>query len=156
LALQARNELVLPAPTIHTAPPPNKLIVAWQVWLWMDSGAWRPLSATAAAGLVSATVTARPVRVRWDMGDGNTVVCEGPGTPWDPNVAASEQSPSCSYVYRRSSAGQPNQSYVVRASIDWSTSWVAVGVSGGGALGPAVTTGELSVQVGEVQALVTQ
>ena len=67
-----------------------------------------------------------------------------------------QQSPSCSYVYRRSSADQPNASYVVRASIDWSTSWVAVGAAGGGALGPAVTTGQLPVQVGEVQALVTQ
>jgi hypothetical protein len=90
------------------------------------------------------------------MGDGNTIVCDGPGTPWDPNLPAAQQSPSCSYVYRRSSADQPNASYLVRASIDWSTSWVAVGAAGGGALGPAVTTGQLPVQVGEVQALVTQ
>ena len=156
LALQAQNELTLPAPTLHTAPPPNKLIVEWQIWLWMDADAWRPLSATASAGLVSATVTARPVRVRWEMGDGSTIVCDGPGTPWDPNLPAAQQSPSCSYVYRRSSADQPNASYVVRASIDWSTSWVAVSAAGGGALGPAVTTGVLPVQVGEVQALVTQ
>jgi hypothetical protein len=44
---------------------------------------------------------------------------------------------------------------VIRTSIDWSTSWVAAGAPGGGVLGPAITTGSLLVQVGEVQALVT-
>jgi hypothetical protein len=155
LAVQARNQLVLPAPTLHTAPPPGKLIVQWQTWLWMDGGAWQPLSATASAGFVSATVMARPVRVRWDMGDGNSVVCDGPGTPWNPAVPASGQQPSCSYVYHRSSAGRPNDSYVIRASIDWSTAWSAAGAPGGGALGPATTVGELAVQVGEVQAVIT-
>ena len=155
LAQQARNQLVLPSPTIHTAPPSGRLVVQWQTWLWMDPGAWGPLSATASAGLVSATVTARPVRVRWDMGDGQVIVCDGPGTAWQPGIPAAQQHPSCSYVYRRSSAGQPNNSYVIRTSIDWSTSWVAAGAPGGGALDPAITTGSLPVQVGEVQALVT-
>lgn len=155
LAQQARNQLVLPSPTIHTAPPSGRLVVQWQTWLWMDPGAWGPLSATASAGLVSATVTARPVRVRWDMGDGQVIVCDGPGTAWQPGVPAAQQHPSCSYVYRRASAGQPNNSYVIRTSIDWSTSWVAAGAPGGGVLDPAITTGSLPVQVGEVQALVT-
>jgi hypothetical protein len=155
LAQEARNQLVLPSPTIHTAPPSGRLVVQWQTWLWMDPGAWGPLSATASAGSVSATVTARPVRVRWDMGDGQVIVCDSPGTAWQPGVPAAQQHPSCSYVYRRSSAGQPNNSYVIRTSIDWSTSWVAAGAPGGGVLDPAVTTGSLPVQVVEVQALVT-
>ena len=155
LAVQARNQLVLPGPTVHTAPPSGRLVVQWQTWLWMDAGVWQPLSASASAGLVSATVMARPVRVRWDMGDGHVIVCDGPGTAWQPGVPAAQQHPSCSYVYRRSSAGQPDNSYVIRTSIDWSTSWVAAGAPGGGALDPAITTGSLAVQVGEVQALVT-
>ena len=34
---------------------------------------------------VAFAATATPTKVVWDMGDGSTVTCDGPGTPYDPN-----------------------------------------------------------------------
>ncbi len=72
-------------------------------WLWVD-GPWEPSSATAEVAGVSATVTARPVRVVWDTGDGAGVTCDGPGTPYDPAHPSAGRDSACTHVYGRSSA----------------------------------------------------
>ncbi len=155
LAREALASLDLPAPVIGMAPPPGDLVVRLAAWLWVEG--WGSLSATASVPGVAATATARPYRVVWEMGDGATVACEGPGVPWREGVREEDQSTYCSYAYPRSSAGQPSDQYVVRAWFEFTASWVAVGAPGGGSLG--VVRGPVSsvaVSVGEVQAIVTQ
>ena len=52
---------------------------------------------SASAGPVTATATAAPSKVVWDMGDGDSVTCDGPGTPYsasDPNATT-----DCSYTW---------------------------------------------------------
>jgi hypothetical protein len=44
--------------------------------LWIDLGAWHDKTASAS------TATAAPSKVVWDMGDGHTLTCDGPGTPY--------------------------------------------------------------------------
>lgn len=153
LAQQAVAQLPLPAPTIEMAPPPNRdQLVNVLSWLWVDSSAWRSLSATAAAGPVSATATATPAEVVWDMGDGHSVTCQGPGVPYDssnPNAST-----YCSYTWRTSSAGQPNGAYRVTATVYYQAAWTAAGAPGGGSLGlvagPSATAW---VRVAESQAI---
>jgi hypothetical protein len=149
VAQQAASQLAFGSPTIEMAPPdgdPQLLGVA--TWLWIDPGAWRTLTATANAGTVTATATATPTKVVWDMGDGNSVTCDGPGTPYDPSNP--NGTTDCSYTW--SVAG----SYHVTATVYWSVLWTAVGATGGGNLGvQAGPAAQVPVTVTESQAINT-
>ncbi len=155
LAQRALRQLPLSRPAVATSPPPGRdQLVNLATWLWVDDG-WEPLSATASVPGVSVTVTAAPQSVSWDMGTGDVVVCEGPGTAYDPSRREEEQATDCSYTYRRSSAGQPGERYPVTATQTWSVSWSASGMAGGGDLGTASRSTDFSLRVAEGQALVT-
>src|SRR3546814_14894182 len=69
------------------------------------------------------------------MGNGDTGVCQGPGTPYDAGRPASEQTTDCSYTYGRSSASEPDGAYLVTATVRWNVTWTIVGAPGGGDLG---------------------
>jgi hypothetical protein len=146
---QAVSELVMPTPTIEMAPPagaPQLVNVA--AWLWIDPGAWAALSATATTGPVTATATATPVRVVWDMGNGAQVTCDGPGTPYSP--AYPTATTGCSYTWTQ--AG----SFSVTATVYWQVSWTATGAPGGGNLGmQAGPAAQVTVEVTESQAINT-
>ena len=82
------------------------------------------------------------------MGNGDTVTCDGPGTPYsasDPNATT-----DCSYTWPQ--AG----SYTVTATVYWSVTWTAAGAPGGGNLGlQAGPAAEVPVTVTESQAINT-
>ena len=105
---------------------------------------------------MSVTVTALPSSVTWDMGTGDRVVCRGPGRAYDPRRWEEEQATDCSYTYRRSSAGQPNQRFPVRATMTWRVSWTVSGIAGGGDLGEVSRSTSFGLRVAEGQALVTR
>jgi hypothetical protein len=151
LAQFAKAGLVLPQPAVRLNPDGDQ-IVQLPSWLWVDPAQWQPRSATATAGPVSATVTAEPQRVTWNMGTGDTVVCDGPGRVYAPRFAETPEASDCTYTYRRSSAGQPGASYRVTATIEWAVTWS--GSDGdGGDLGELTTSAVDDVRVAEVQAL---
>lgn len=153
LGRQALSKLTLPTPSIEMAPPTDRdQLVNVNSWLWVESAAWRSLSATAAAGPVSATATAAPAEVVWNMGDGHTLTCRGPGVPYDssdPNAST-----YCSYTWTSSSAGQPDGVYRVTATVYYQAGWTAVGAPGGGNFGlvPGPTS-TVAVRVAESQAI---
>jgi hypothetical protein len=152
LARQAYRFLPLPAPTIHTNPPADRQqLPNLPTWLWLDRESWGPRTATASIPGLSVTVTAVPVMVTWTMGDGGRVVCDGPGTPFDP-----ARQPSCDYTYRRSSAGEPAGRFTVTATTTWNIIWTASGsVTGGGTLPPLARSAQTALAVAEVQAINT-
>jgi hypothetical protein len=152
LARQASADLTLPSPKIRANPDPgHDLLVQIPIWLWIDRSSWGARSATASVPGVSVTATARPTQVRWDMGDGTTVACKGPGTPWHAGTDPSAASPNCGHVYRRSSAGASSAAFTVRATVTWSVSWVGGGTDG--TLPALTTTSILTVRVAESQAI---
>ncbi len=137
----------LPAPRTSVNPSP-RAVVNLPEWLWIDPAIWHDVSVTATTGSVSATATAVPSSVTWAMGDGSTVVCDGPGTPFLAQQPVGSQATACSYTYRQSSFGQPapdgnpnDAAFQVTATISWNVTWQAVGASGGGSL-PGLTTSE--------------
>jgi len=132
------------------APLPDRLVVQFPTWLWVDG--WKAQSATAAVPGLSATVTAAPATVVWNMGDGGAVTCNGPGTAYDPSVPAEQQTTSCSYTYGRSSAGQPGNSYDGTVTITYGASWTATNGSGGN-LGALTVSAQFTARVGEIQAI---
>jgi hypothetical protein len=152
LRASAQEELRLPTPEVAMSPP-GEQVVHVESWLWLDGALWRPHSSSASAGGVTATVTATPSRTVWDMGNGDVVVCDGPGVAYDTRRSAAGQSTDCSYTYRVSSAGRPGDAYPVTVTVEWELSWTVTGAPGGGALPALTTSTSTAVPVGEVQAL---
>jgi hypothetical protein len=152
LRQQALRELTFPTPEIVTSPPADKVqLVNMRTWLSVG-GSWRTLSSTAEVPGVSVTVTAEPARVLWDMGNGDKVVCEGPGSTYDTSRGENDQPGACFYRWRRSSAAEPDGSYLVTATLQWNVSWTVTGAPGGGALPEMEQSATRAVQVGEAQA----
>lgn len=152
LAARARALLVLPLPAIESSPPPGSLqLTRLPIWLWISPVAWASQAKTAAVPGESVTATATPASVTWRMGDGSTVTCHGPGTPYSGGNPAAA-SPTCGYTYERSSAGQPGGAYRVTATITWDITWKATGRAGG-SLPPLHTAGAAQFRVAESQAL---
>ncbi|HSK98695.1 MAG TPA: hypothetical protein VK891_18855 [Euzebyales bacterium] len=151
LAQRAAAVLDLPEPAMRMNPD-GEQVVRLHSWLWIPAAQWEPRQVSASAGPVTSTVTATPVRLAWDMGNGDRVSCDGPGTPY--RQAAQVATPACGYTYRHSSAGQPDDAYRVTATLDWELTWTASGAPGGGDLGTVSRSTTRSVPVAEVQALV--
>ncbi len=161
LAVQAADSLTLPSPVINLNPS-SFSVVNLNSWLWIDPQAWHSFSATATAGSVTANTVAVPDTVSWSMGDGNTVVCGGPGTPYQPAISDEGQTTDCSYTYLESSAGQPsvngdpnNGAFDVTATVTWTVSWSATGAVGGGSLPPLHTSSSVPVRVEQVESVGT-
>lgn len=94
---QARATVPLPVPDLN---PPAAVGAPVQLGLWLAVADPGQLNVVAQVGSVWAAVTARPASVTWDMGNGDTVACDGLGTPLAPGSDVVEQGP-CGYTYRR-------------------------------------------------------
>ncbi|MCA1684101.1 MAG: hypothetical protein LC708_03110 [Actinobacteria bacterium] len=153
LARQARSMLTLPDVLIRVSPAGDQL-VGLPSWLAVDPASWQTRSATASVPGVSVTATARPVTATWLMGDGNSVVCHGPGTVWRPGWDPAAASPDCGYRYVRSSAGAPGAAFPVTVTISWQVSWAGAGQSG--TVPGLTTTGGVRLRVAESQTVITR
>ena len=154
LAQLAVSYLRLPDPVIRSSPGPGTpQLTQLPVWLWIAPQAWQPQSRTAQVPGESVTATATPVSAAWDMGDGTTVTCQGPGTAY-PGGNPAAASPTCGHTYDQSSAGQPGGAYKVTVTITWDITWQGTGGTGG-TLAPLQTAGTADFQVAESQALNT-
>ncbi|MCY9784000.1 hypothetical protein KIK06_08855 [Nocardiopsis sp. EMB25] len=146
----------LPPPQIATSPGDGSLVlVNTPLWLWIDDQTWAPVTATAEIPGWSLTITATPRESRWEMGDGDEVVCEGPGTAFDPERHAPESaSPDCGHAYTRASGARDGGTYTVTTGVVWDIAWeFSDGTAG--ELDPVTTTSEVEVTVDEAQGLVS-
>lgn len=133
---------------------PNRVgLVGLPVWMWVDNqteDTWGPITRSASQGPVSVSATATVSSVIWNMGDGTTVTCTGPGTPYADHFGKQE-SPTCGHRYDKMSSSQPDGAYQVTATSHWVVEW-----SGGGQSGTIeldLTTEPLPIRVGEAQVL---
>lgn len=136
LAQQALATIRFPHPSGDRSPRqtltyqgyPFSYVNLW-TFFWTDPGAWHPLSATASAGGVSATMTARPVELVFDPGDGNAAVaCAGPGRPWTASDGNSPPSDgACGYRYTKVTSGPITSTQ----TIVWQITWVGTGNTSG-------------------------
>lgn len=159
-AAAAEAAIGLPSPSLRFDPTPFS-VTGIATWMWVDASIWHSYSASASVGSVTATAVASPVSVRWTMGDGAVVTCDGPGTPYRPDAAAAGQSTSCSHVYRVSSAGQPSTgspndaAFPVTATVTWVVSWASSVAGAGGSLPPLQTRSTTALRVEQVQSVDT-
>ena len=103
-----------------------------------------------APGSVTVTVTARPRTTTWQMGQGDPVVCAGPGVQWRAGLdpAGSE----CTFTYVNSSSTQAGNRFAASVQVDWQFSWTLNNVPQG-AFGSIDVSEDFAVPVGEIQAL---
>ena len=101
-------------------------IIGFPTWLWAQNPSpqtWGPNTATVSAAGYSLTATATANRVQWEMGNGDVVTCDTPGTQWVEGYGR-EDSPTCGYRYLED--GQ----YAVQAVTFWEVHWSGLGQSG--------------------------
>lgn len=152
LAAQARSQLRLPAPTIQANPGGDQL-VNLPTWLWLDRSGWGEVSATASVPGVAVTAVAKPTSVTWSMGDGGSVTCSGPGTPFPVGGDPRSGSADCGYTYRTSSAGQRGEAFPVTATVNWTVTWSGAGQ--GGVFPNMTTSATVAFRVAESQGIST-
>ncbi|MGW3946961.1 hypothetical protein ACWEBH_12585 [Micrococcus endophyticus] len=123
--------------------------VGMPAWMWVanreEPAAWGPYTATESVDGLEVTATARPVHVTWDMGNGDQVVCQTAGTPYEKRFGR-EESPSCGYTYEKMS----KPTYTVTAITTWSVQWSAGGESG---VIETATRSSQEIVIGEYQVL---
>lgn len=147
---EAFGKLRFPQTAVATNPPADAIhLVNVETWLHLADRSWNELTSTVSVPGVAVTVKARPVRIVWDMGTGDSpVVCYGPGNAYGDH----ERTPECSYRWPRSSVREPGGVFRVRAAVEWQASWAVEGAVGGGDLGVVSRPTELVIRVGEGQA----
>lgn len=155
LALDALASVSIASPSIRTSPSKGgSLYVQLPTWLWLEQSWWEPSEATANAGRVQSTVRATPVSTSWTLGDGSSLTCRGPGTPW--RAGMPEGGSNCAHTYTSTSESRPGGTYDIEATVTIEVSWTT-NVPGGGGTLPAITrTSSVDVEVGEIQAIGTQ
>jgi len=145
LAAQAINRLPIRGPDIGIAPDEaGSGLVGLPVWMWtaVTPQTWGPATATASVPGLSVTATAKATMIVWSMGDGQSVTCANPGTPYQVRFG-NTASPTCGYRYT-----VPGDRYTITASTTWQVTW-----AGGGASGELTVTRQSSatIRIDELQ-----
>jgi hypothetical protein len=147
---QALDQLDPPDPVLAVTPDALHY-TQLQSWLAVEPAYWIDRSASASAGRVVVTATATPYEAIWDMGDGKTVVCDGPGVIWRPGL--DDGATDCAHTYRTSSAGAPGDSFEMTSTVHFE---VTATTNAPGTYGPFPDLERVtveSIQVGEIQAV---
>lgn len=152
VAQQAVDKMLLRGPRIGITPKPGgKGVVGMPVYMWTAKGAetYGPNVASATAGSVTVTATAKVSRIVWTMGDGSTVTCTTAGTPYRAEYGK-KPSPDCGHRYTQPSSTQESGKYHVTATSTWTIDW-----AGGGETGQLTETraSAADITVAEVQVL---
>ncbi|NUK50099.1 ATP/GTP-binding protein [Streptomyces lunaelactis] len=152
LAQQAVDRMLLRGPEIGITPKPGgKGVVGMPVYMWTAKGAetYGPNTASASAGGVTVTATAKVSKIVWTMGDGKTVTCTTAGTPYKAEYGK-KPSPDCGHRYTQPSSTQASGKWHVTATSTWTVNW-----QGGGQTGQLTDTrtSDVDITVAEVQVL---
>lgn len=155
VAQMAVDKMTLAPPDIDINPKPGgKGLVGMPVWMAVDQSriTYGPNSATATAGGVTVTATAKVKSIVWNMGDGASVTCNGPGTVYRKSFGM-KQSPDCGHVYKQTSDSAAGGKFKVSATATWAVDWQVAG--GGGETGQLteVRNAAVAVTIVESQAV---
>ena len=155
LAEQAAASFHLALPSGHRSPAEDKDIGGYpftyiHLWTfyWTDPGTWRSLTATASAGGNFATVTATPVSLAFDPGDGSSSAsCGGPGRPWlesDGNGAPTDG--ACGFQYSHITGPAYGSPVTSTQTITWQLTWTGSNNTNGSLTSKTTSTnGRLNV-----------
>ena len=132
LAKVAVERMDLHAPDIGLWPDPLEKLptghnyVGWHNWMWIrDPGpsTWGPITKTVTEAGYAITATAAVTKVTWEMGNGDTKVCDKgmEHLAWQED---DKPSPTCGYVYHQ------RGDYTITATAHWVIVWSGLGQQG--------------------------
>ncbi|MFY1618738.1 hypothetical protein [Micromonospora sp. WMMD736] len=152
LARRALASIKLLPALLKVAPRKNigPGLVGLPVWMWASSSAdyFGPLHASASDRGLTVSIEAKVERIVWNMGNGDTVTCTTPGTPYDPNgERAGLTSPDCGYDDGYPKAG----TYRVGATTYWTVRWWTDNGVEGDPIAQTRTSGTVPVRINELQ-----
>jgi hypothetical protein len=153
LARQILARIQLARVGIGITPEPGHTgVLGLPTYLWVNNPGPHtlgPITDSATVGGMTVTLTARVGKVIWNLGDGTTVTCDGPGTPYRDEFGA-RPSPTCGHTYSHPSTQLPGGVYHVTATAIWDVAW-----TGGGQSGqiPFDVNSQTTIRIDEVQAL---
>ncbi|WP_251066188.1 ATP/GTP-binding protein [Streptomyces sp. ISL-36] len=153
LAQQALDKMRLRAPEIGITPKPGgKGVVGMPVYMWTAKGpeTYGPNVASASAGGITVTATAKVSKIVWQMGDGKTVTCTTAGTPYKAEYGK-KPSPDCGHRYTTPSSTTSSGKFHVTATSTWTIDWTAT--SGPTGQLTEVRNSAVDIDVAEVQVL---
>lgn len=145
VAQQAVSKMQLAGPDININPKPGgRGLVGMPVWLAVNASptTYGPNTTSATAGGVTVSATAQVTQIDWSMGDGQHVICHGPGKPYKKEYGLATS--DCGYVYPQPSSQQAGGRYAVTATTTWNIDWQ---VTGGAETGQLTETRQSTVQV---------
>ncbi len=125
-AVESMNLRAIEIGIVPEQGPGRVGLVGLPTWMWVQDlggSTWGPITRTATSGPWSVTATAEVDRIEWDMGDGTTVVCTTPGTPYEDRFGDMD-SPDCGHRYTEQGH------YPVSATSYWVITWAGLGQSG--------------------------
>lgn len=154
VAQRAVDKMLLRGPEIGITPKPGgKGVVGMPVYMWTEKSAetYGPNTASASAGGVTVTATAKVSKIVWTMGDGKTVTCTTAGTPYKAEYGK-KPSPDCGHRYNTPSSTTGTGKFHVTATSTWTIDWQ---VNGGGQTGQLteIRDSDVDITVAEVQVL---
>ena len=132
LAKVAVERMDLHAPDIGLWPDPLEKLptghnyVGWHNWMWIrDPGpaTWGPVTKTVTEAGYAITATAAVTKVTWEMGNGDTKVCDK-GMEHLAWQEEDKPSPTCGYVYHQ------RGDYTITATAHWVIVWNGLGQQG--------------------------
>ena len=132
LARVAVGRMDLRAPEIGLWPesleelPEGHNYVGWHNWMWVrDPGpaTWGPITKTVTESGYAITATAAVTKVTWEMGNGDTKVCDK-GVEHLKGQREDKPSPTCGYVYHQ------RGDYTITATAHWVIVWNGLGQQG--------------------------
>jgi hypothetical protein len=159
---QARARVEPAVPVANVSPA--EAVVRFPTWLWLEPSYWQEVTAgETTPGGVSVAVTARPLQVVWDLGEGQRV-CEGPGIAWSqaahdayelqPEGVRGAGNPACTFTFVNSSTTQPDDVFEASVTVTWEFSWALNGADQG-VFGTVEVGDSWQLRVGEIQAVIT-
>jgi hypothetical protein len=154
VARRAVDSMKLVGPDVISPKAGGRYVVGMPMWMWVEPSAttFGPASASATAGGVTVTATAKVSSIEWAMGDGTTVTCTGPGTRYDAS-RGKRPSPDCGHRYKAPSAtAQEGGKYAATATATWTVEWQAAALGDSGEFTEVRET-PFTVDVREVQVL---
>lgn len=149
LAQEAIARMNLRAPEIGIVPEPGEGsvgVIGMPTWMWVDDEGphtMGPITRQATAAGHTVIANAKMTKLVWDMGDGTTVTCFGPGTEYEDHYGK-QDSPDCGHRYTEQGE------YTVTVHATWSVTWAGLGQTGEI---PMALQRSATITMGEVQVL---
>lgn len=153
VARRAVDSMKLVGPDVASPRAGGRYVVGMPMWMWVQQSptTFGPNTASATAGGVTVTARAEVSSIAWAMGDGTTITCTGPGTPYDASQGKA-MSPDCGHRYKGPSTTQNGGKYAGTATATWTVKWQAPALGDGGEFTEVRRT-PFTVDVREVQVL---